>query len=394
MELLNPWMLWGSLGILIPIALHFWHRKKSRQILWAATRWLSENNMQPSKGFRLDNILLLVLRILMLLLLVLYLAHPLWSFSDLSGETTKIHLVQPEARVMAAYRFELEEALKKGEKVFMLSDDPSEIRTADELKTNGHSSLRNSLASLRRSGKAESAGQWEIYLSNPGAPEDLNQVFVPARVNTHVITDSLLQIPAPVIETQSGTYLALNGEGLLATTGAPADKPVASAVFRTDIRLQDISQKNVLTAALKALEEVYGFSFVTNGNADSKAGYDLIFTDRLPESIHPSSFYFVTGNATGTGFLPNVFFLYDGLSPLSSAMVRAGLLPEWIGEKLLVKLGLKGERTPLSRQQVQQLFKATKYSGHPENDRQVQLILLLFIIIFGLERWMAIRKSA
>jgi hypothetical protein len=76
MEFINPLMLWGALAISIPIIVHFWNQKKGKIIEWATTQWLVENNLQQSSGIRLDNILLLILRCLLLLALCFFLSKP------------------------------------------------------------------------------------------------------------------------------------------------------------------------------------------------------------------------------------------------------------------------------------------------------------------------------
>ena len=64
----TPTLLWGLLGLAIPILIHFWHQKQGKRLDWAATQWLSEKNLQQARGIRLDNIWLLILRLAIVLL--------------------------------------------------------------------------------------------------------------------------------------------------------------------------------------------------------------------------------------------------------------------------------------------------------------------------------------
>ncbi len=130
MQFLQPALLWGTLAIAIPIALHFWHQKKGTVIAWAAMRFLMEKNQQSKRGLQLDQVLLLVLRCLLLLTLAFLLSEPILKVLGKTSFTQKIHLVQPDAFVVNNYRFELEEARKNGEPVYWLSPSP---RVAEDL---------------------------------------------------------------------------------------------------------------------------------------------------------------------------------------------------------------------------------------------------------------------
>ena len=77
MELINPNILWGLLAISTPILIHFWNQKKAVTIDWAAMKWLIESQKLKAKGLRLDDLLLVILRILALILLVFILSKPL-----------------------------------------------------------------------------------------------------------------------------------------------------------------------------------------------------------------------------------------------------------------------------------------------------------------------------
>ena len=114
MEFLNPGIGWGLLALSIPVILHFWHHKRARELPWAAYRWLSGAVLQAARGVRLENLLLLILRCILLTLLVFYLSEPLWK----GGKTKKVHWIQPAKEVVDNFRFELEEAARKGEKRF------------------------------------------------------------------------------------------------------------------------------------------------------------------------------------------------------------------------------------------------------------------------------------
>lgn len=80
--LLSPIALAALAALAIPLLIHISRRTESRTIDFAALRWL-EARIRPRRRPRLNEILLLVLRLLLLALLALWLARPvLWGAED------------------------------------------------------------------------------------------------------------------------------------------------------------------------------------------------------------------------------------------------------------------------------------------------------------------------
>jgi len=72
----SPLMLWGlGLGAL-PILIHLLHRRKYREVPWAAMRFLIAATKKHSRRMHLEQLLLLMLRTLIVLLVALALARP------------------------------------------------------------------------------------------------------------------------------------------------------------------------------------------------------------------------------------------------------------------------------------------------------------------------------
>lgn len=74
MQFLNPIWLWGLTGILIPIGIHLLSRKEGRTIKIGSVRHLEDTHTKQFKSLRLNEILLLVLRCLLVVILVLLLS--------------------------------------------------------------------------------------------------------------------------------------------------------------------------------------------------------------------------------------------------------------------------------------------------------------------------------
>jgi hypothetical protein len=74
MQFTNPIALWGLLGLTLPVAIHLLSRKEGKVIRIGSLRHLHETNTQQFKGIRLNEIVLLSLRSLLILLFVLLLS--------------------------------------------------------------------------------------------------------------------------------------------------------------------------------------------------------------------------------------------------------------------------------------------------------------------------------
>jgi hypothetical protein len=85
MTFLNAILLWGALAIGVPILLELLNRTKVRHIQWAAMRFLEVCVKENRRKLRLEDLLLLLVRCLVLLLLALALARPMFTRDARTG---------------------------------------------------------------------------------------------------------------------------------------------------------------------------------------------------------------------------------------------------------------------------------------------------------------------
>ncbi len=81
MQFAQPIMLWALAGLSIPIAIHLLSRKEGKVIYLGSLRHLSETSTQQFRGIKLNEILLLVLRSLLVILFVLLISGLHWNDS-------------------------------------------------------------------------------------------------------------------------------------------------------------------------------------------------------------------------------------------------------------------------------------------------------------------------
>src|SRR5438094_8395520 len=76
MAFLNPIMLLGITAVSVPILIHLLNRRKFERVVWAAMRFLRVSVEQNQRRMRIEDLVLLALRCLLLALLALALARP------------------------------------------------------------------------------------------------------------------------------------------------------------------------------------------------------------------------------------------------------------------------------------------------------------------------------
>src|SRR6185436_15799995 len=89
MSFLNPIMLAGLAAVSVPILIHLLNRRRFQKVVWAAMRFLQNAVEQNQRRMRLEDMILLALRCLLVALLALALARPaiLSKATDLFGQS-------------------------------------------------------------------------------------------------------------------------------------------------------------------------------------------------------------------------------------------------------------------------------------------------------------------
>ena len=76
MQFLSPWMLWGMAALAVPVAIHFWQRRKVVRLPFSTLKYLRVIAARTSRSAKLENLLLLLLRCALFALVVLAASRP------------------------------------------------------------------------------------------------------------------------------------------------------------------------------------------------------------------------------------------------------------------------------------------------------------------------------
>ncbi|WP_020607625.1 BatA domain-containing protein [Spirosoma spitsbergense] len=396
MPFIEPLFLWGALAVVIPVAIHFWHQKQGKPLPWAAMQWLTEARQQQSRGLRLDNILLLLIRCSLLLLLAILLAKPLLNWFTQPPRIERVHLVQPSQAVLTNFRFELTEAQKKGERVVWANPKLSPVTVASKLPDSqtpfGPLSLQTAINQL--DGKNTVL---HLYLTPTQTLSDVPAITVPLRFRLHTAVDSTTQPGAYLLATGNRSMFINRAGKLIVSPARDAmlkfqSAPAHTGPIQTLIQYRDKAEQQTVEAALTALTDVYGLDIAVTKNPVQNQPYDLILTDQLPTNPSPQTLYLVS--AVQQSALPNVVFSNETLTPQTSDRVAGGQLPEWLGLQILRHYGLETNTKPLSKQALNALFVPTDTPPKEQHAGIQQVLLLLLIGLLILERWLALTKNA
>lgn len=367
MAFLQPYMLWGTLAVAIPVAIHFWYQKRGKTIEWAAMRWLGEQTTLQHRGLRLNEVWLMLLRCVLVLLLTLILSKPVVDWLKHAGKPEVIHLVQADRLVTDTYRFELEKAQRNGEPIYRLGTSPEKVDNPAQMRD-----VSSSLKYLQQNINALAGGNdtdFRLYFRNDGGLEA--RVYVPGDYQLFPAADSSRRKQIDILK----------------------NKPVYKGAIKVLLDYRNAEEKQTVQAALSALAEVYGFLFEIEEKKSPATHYALVFTDQQWVNPQAGTTYVVSGNVPQWNVPTQVIQLRDTLRMADSELVESGRLPEWLGDLLVEHLGLKTDNPPLSRSQLNALFEKVTASGAQGEAALRPWLLLILVLLMAAERWLALRKT-
>jgi hypothetical protein len=85
MDLVNPGLAWFAAGMAIPIIIHLLHRQRFRRERWAAMQFLLNAIRKTQRRIRLENLILLLIRMLIMGFLAMAIARPFLKESPLAA---------------------------------------------------------------------------------------------------------------------------------------------------------------------------------------------------------------------------------------------------------------------------------------------------------------------
>jgi len=100
MSFLNPSYIWALFGLAIPLAIHLWSKKEGKTIKIGSIQLLSEADSKQSSSIKINELLLLLLRMLCFALIVFIVAEP--QIKSKIRNTSITYIVEPSLANNAA----------------------------------------------------------------------------------------------------------------------------------------------------------------------------------------------------------------------------------------------------------------------------------------------------
>ncbi|WP_026952628.1 BatA domain-containing protein [Algoriphagus mannitolivorans] len=379
MTWVTPVFFWGLLGISVPILIHLWSGRKGKVISWAATAWLNPQESQSSRSLKLDHRLLLLVRILLWIALILLLVGIWWKGFLTSEEKAIVHGVAPDEKVAAEFRFELNQAQERGERVVWLSEGlplfDLEAKGLEGFDPNGLQSYLDELMAYSDA----------VHLYMKGLSDEFSQssYWINSEPIFHLSQTVKPKHSGFSIQLDSGRFLGINTEGFLETKEQNAYRQVALiSPISVNLENVEVGKKEILKASLEAITEVYGLQFSESNLPDAK----IIFTSG--QDIESSENQLVLRTESlGKHALSNP------VQQPWEEVVQKGVLPELILKKVLPHFGIDPDSRKLSQAQIAQKFHRIPESKVAKISNSSEIILLLILALFGLERFLAFRSN-
>ncbi|MCF2495036.1 BatA domain-containing protein [Dyadobacter chenhuakuii] len=369
MGFLNPYMLWGMLAVALPVIIHFWYQKKGKQIAWAASQWLVDKTSLRHRGIRIDEIPLLLIRCLLVILLSMLLSGPILNQFGRDQEKEQVHLVQADPKVTSNFRFELENALQRKERVVFISADLKPLADLTNIPE-----TKGSLFFLQQNINSIVGDNTHLnlYLLNNQDISRLPKIVVPGTYKLYAVKDSAQQAENPLI-------------GFAQKTGRD------NINVLIDYENQD--EAETVQAGLEALKDVFEIPVSIDRATGLKSKYDWIFTDKPITLRNEQTLYVIPQKGSDNQVFDNVISVSDSLRLATSAMVQNGQLPEWLGEMLITHYQLDKNLRPLSQRQLESAFGSVEPLKEQHSDGLYQWLLLLFVLVVMLERWISLNHK-
>ena len=102
----TPWILWGALAAALPILIHLFGKRKTREVEFSSLRFLQSMQREQIRKLRIKQILLLILRTLFLLLLVFAFAGPRYTPSSAENLAHESAVLLVDNTISASSQYE------------------------------------------------------------------------------------------------------------------------------------------------------------------------------------------------------------------------------------------------------------------------------------------------
>lgn len=260
MTLANPIYLWSLLGLAIPIAIHFLSRKEGKVIKLGSIRHVQESSTQQFRGIRLNEILLLILRCVLILVLSLILSR--LHFNQKNGKWILVEKGTEDNKNVQATIDSLE--AQGYESHWLANSFPSITSSPDSMGLNYWSVIRELEKQSLEAAVVFSFMKAENFRGQPPAiPDNVKVIPVETRVQKFILESVRYGDSIFVRTGVSNSSLTSFENRKIKFTNDSKNVTSARQVKITLVSDKTRSQeRRILLAAVKAIDRIVSTTFI------------------------------------------------------------------------------------------------------------------------------------
>lgn len=385
MGFLAPYMFWGLLAISVPLLIHLWNGRKGDKVYWAAFRFLEENDNKPIRHIRLEQWILMMLRMILISLLVILMVQLFFDFLDEDSAVQKVHLVEPNQELLQEFRFEMNQAIENGDKVILLNEDLELL----DLELFEIESVKGKM-NLYRGLQDNLGSRISLYLTGFRSSFDRSEYLVDSLPQVFIAELAKPNFSKKAFETEGGKFLFIDkdNELTLSQNGNFSFDELEKGNLRVGVKILNPEWEKRIRSALKAIEEVYELSFEIKESDE----VDMLFSDDLQDVKENIMVFDLLHDWTNAQY-PNVYFLQ---SFREKDLKSRQILPSEILGAVLDFHHLSGQEVRMDKEGVQQKFvvgKGNHLSPQTQKANAQEIIWVMFLLVLIAERIVANKSN-
>jgi Aerotolerance regulator N-terminal len=379
MEFIRQNMLWGLLGLGIPILIHLLNKKNKNQVFWAATAFLQKNQPPKSRSFVPKDILLLILRCLILGLICAILAVPLFSFFSKNTNKT-IRFFEKSSEIQSQFKFELQNAKNEA---YFFSKEQEQISDLNSSWINGKKLSQKETQSIIN------------QICKDFDPSDTIQIFIRPAIDfykaPYLFIPKNIQINWGKADIENKIPVWKSGNLFFDESGKMEkfDTEKHRIVFEKDslkICVNTSSQKYILDA-LEAIKRVYKYPIgIQNDDKNSDLVIGSSQNSNIP-NIQLGAF------KSGIQPLTNVHTIISSPLDKMQSSIRMGTYPEIILAKVQSFVGLDNTSQEPTLVELNESIKSRNFEFGKSKNLDLRYLWFLVILLICFERFLSIKYS-
>jgi Aerotolerance regulator N-terminal len=382
MEFLNQNMLWGLLGLGIPVWLHFFNKNNKNLIRWASTSFLEQNQPPKARSFIPKDILLLLLRCFILGLICVVLAIPLFNFA-FKNKQKSLSFFEKSAEIQSQFKFEIENSKKEarffGLDHLLIEDKNTTWEQESQFTQNKIQATINQISK-----DFNVADSIHIYLRSAKDFYDSPILHTPKNFQIHW-GNTAVKTKIPVWKVNNSFY-DVNGKV------EKFENEKQQVIFDKDSLSILINEKNEILKkytqdGIEAIKRAYKYPISIQ---NSEKNMDLVFG---VATVSNKPYIQLTAMKSSMQKMTNMQAFTASPTNSKHSSIRMGSFPETVLAQIQAFIGLAGLVQDPTLTELNASIQKNEFEYTKSNNLDLRYLWILIILLIGFERFLSIKYS-